>query len=84
MNFSRDSHGVQRSAVATDDVDHGQVTGNVNFGQIKAVRADKVLMLGDIKNTFHSHITVPVIEAVRLRGSTTTSTPQKTDWRRWL
>lgn len=65
MNFSHDSHGVHRSAVATDDVDHGQVTGNVNFGQIKAVRADKVLMLAEIKYTFQSHITVPVIEAVR-------------------
>lgn len=48
MNFSRDVH---RSAVATGDVDHGQVTGNVNFGQIKAVRADKVLMLGGGKSS---------------------------------
>lgn len=38
-----DSHGSRFAAVATADVDSGRVTGNVNFGQIKAIRADKVM-----------------------------------------
>ena len=44
-----DSHGIHCAAVATNDVDSGPVTGTVNFGQIKAVGADKVVMLGEIK-----------------------------------